>query len=129
MQYEETAPGGSWRCISGFCMLLFSFAMNPTQFILILLVRVYRVSLSPVKTFLFGSAAQCRFEPSCSQYAIDALKMHGAVAGSWLATKRVCRCHPWGGCGKDPVPPKKSRVQSPASRVDADFNAPSEVRI
>ena len=79
--------------------------MNPAQRILILLVRIYRVTLSPAKTFLFGPAAQCRFEPSCSQYAIQALKLHGAVAGGWLAAKRVCRCHPWGKCGEDPVPP------------------------
>jgi putative membrane protein insertion efficiency factor len=80
--------------------------MNPLQHILILLVRVYRVTLSPLKTALFGPAGECRFEPSCSQYALDAVKTHGAVSGGWLATKRICRCHPWGACGKDPVPPR-----------------------
>jgi putative membrane protein insertion efficiency factor len=80
--------------------------MNLVQFILIFLVRVYRVTLSPAKTLLLGPAGECRYEPSCSQYALDAIKMHGAVGGSWLATKRICRCHPWGGCGDDPVPPK-----------------------
>src|ERR1700751_2626667 len=79
--------------------------MNPAQRILFLLLRLYRVPLSPAKTFLFGPAAQCRFEPSCSRYAIQALKTHGALAGGWLAAKRVCRCHPWGKCGEDPVPP------------------------
>ncbi|MGN6555981.1 MAG: membrane protein insertion efficiency factor YidD [Verrucomicrobiota bacterium] len=72
---------------------------------LISLVRLYRWTLSPAKTFLFGPLGNCRFEPSCSQYALEALKAHGAFAGAWLATKRVCRCHPWGGCGHDPVPP------------------------
>jgi len=46
----------------------------------------------------------CRYSPSCSQYAIDALGKYGAVKGSWLAVKRLMRCHPWGGSGYDPVP-------------------------
>lgn len=90
----------------------------------VLLVRLYQVTLSPAKTFLLGPAGQCRFEPSCSQYAVEALKIHGAVAGSWLAAKRVCRCHPWGDCGKDPVPPRKSTVHSPESPVTA-----AEIRV
>ena len=46
----------------------------------------------------------CRYSPSCSQYAIEALRKYGAVKGGWLALKRIGRCHPWGGCGHDPVP-------------------------
>jgi putative membrane protein insertion efficiency factor len=46
----------------------------------------------------------CRYAPSCSQYAIEALAKHGAIKGGWLATKRLLRCHPWGGHGHDPVP-------------------------
>ncbi len=95
------------------------------QYILILLVRMYRVTLSPAKTFLFGATAECRFEPSCSQYALDALKTHGPLAGSWLAAKRVCRCHPWGECGADPVPDKKvpsSKFQVP--KAEGDFRVP-----
>ena len=46
----------------------------------------------------------CRYSPSCSQYAIDALGKYGAIKGSWLALKRLLRCHPWGGSGYDPVP-------------------------
>lgn len=46
----------------------------------------------------------CRYTPTCSQYAIDALMKHGPIKGSWLAIKRICRCHPWGGSGYDPVP-------------------------
>jgi hypothetical protein len=84
---------------------------------LIFFVRVYQVTLSPAKTFLFGPAAECRFEPSCSQYAIEALKTHGAVVGGWLTAKRVCRCHPWGECGEDPVPPKKLQVLGSEFRV------------
>ncbi|HEU5397399.1 MAG TPA: membrane protein insertion efficiency factor YidD [Verrucomicrobiae bacterium] len=84
---------------------------------LILLVRFYQLILSPAKTFLFGPAAECRFEPSCSDYALDALKSHGAVAGGWLAVKRVCRCHPWGGCGHDPVPAAKASVGDSKTEV------------
>jgi putative membrane protein insertion efficiency factor len=91
--------------------------MNPARYILILLVRIYQVTLSPAKTFLFGPAAHCRFEPSCSEYAIEALKAHGAAAGSWLSVKRVCRCHPWSECGEDPVPPGKFKVQSSGFRA------------
>jgi uncharacterized protein len=85
-----------------------AFFLLPSTF-LILVVRLYRITLSPAKAFLFGPSAQCRFEPSCSQYAIEALKTHGAISGGWLTAKRVCRCHPWGECGEDPVPPKVGR--------------------
>jgi len=51
----------------------------------------------------------CRYTPSCSAYAIEAWSRYGALAGSWLALKRILRCHPWGGCGVDPVPPKTQR--------------------
>jgi hypothetical protein len=75
---------------------------------LILAVRLYRWTLSPAQVFVFGAGAGCRFEPSCSAYALDAVRRHGALAGSWLAVQRICRCHPWGGCGHDPVPEARS---------------------
>ncbi|HLP78845.1 MAG TPA: membrane protein insertion efficiency factor YidD [Candidatus Paceibacterota bacterium] len=93
--------------------------MNPVQHILILLVRLYRCTLSPAKMFLFGPSGCCRFEPSCSEYALDAVKAHGAVSGVWLATKRICRCHPYGGCGYDPVPSCKQHIEPlPASGLN-----------
>ena len=52
----------------------------------------------------YGRPSPCRFMPSCSTYALEALEIHGAVKGSWLALRRICRCHPWGGTGWDPVP-------------------------
>lgn len=61
-------------------------------------VYAYRYTLGP----LLGPA--CRYEPGCSEYALDALRTHGALRGSWLALRRVARCHPWGGHGWDPVP-------------------------
>lgn len=64
------------------------------------LVRLYQLTLSP----LLG--ANCRFEPTCSAYAIEALETHGVIRGGWLALRRIGRCHPWGGSGFDPVPPR-----------------------
>ena len=65
---------------------------------LVALVRAYRVSLSP------WLGRSCRFDPSCSAYAIEALQEHGAFRGSMLAARRIARCHPFGGSGYDPVP-------------------------
>ncbi|MDR3132582.1 MAG: membrane protein insertion efficiency factor YidD [Prevotellaceae bacterium] len=67
-------------------------------FPLILAVKLYQWYLSPLKP------PTCRFTPTCSQYAIEALKKHGVLKGAWLALLRILRCHPWGGCGYDPVP-------------------------
>jgi putative membrane protein insertion efficiency factor len=69
------------------------------QRILTNLLRLYRYWLSP----WLGS--RCRFYPSCSQYALEAVETHGAARGAWLAARRVCRCHPWNAGGFDPVPP------------------------
>lgn len=66
--------------------------------ILLLLLTIYRVALSP---FL---GRNCRFFPSCSDYATEALSRHGAARGSWLSIKRITRCHPWHPGGFDPVP-------------------------
>ncbi|MHC1768295.1 MAG: membrane protein insertion efficiency factor YidD [Verrucomicrobiia bacterium] len=68
------------------------------------LIRIYRWVLSPAKAALFGPVGRCRFSPSCSEYALEAVRRHGAWGGGWLAVKRLARCHPWGGCGLDPVP-------------------------
>ena len=84
--------------------------MNPAQHILMLAVRVYRWTISPLLIFLFGPAGGCRFTPSCSEYARDAIRSRGALAGTWLAVKRICRCHPWGDGGHDPAPEKESRI-------------------
>jgi len=90
--------------------------MNPAQIILLGLVRCYRLLISPALAAFFGPASGCRFSPTCSAYAADAVRTHGAVRGSWLTTKRICRCQPWGGCGHDPVPPKEVSVTSILSR-------------
>jgi putative membrane protein insertion efficiency factor len=74
------------------------------QSFLIGLVKAYRILLSP----WIGSA--CRFEPTCSVYALEALQVHGAVSGSYLAGTRIFRCHPWCQGGLDPVPLEKPRL-------------------
>ena len=74
-------------------------ALNIGQKTAIAGVMLYRVTLGR----LLGG--QCRFQPTCSQYAIDAVKLHGAWRGSLLAIRRIGRCHPWGGRGYDPVRP------------------------
>lgn len=72
--------------------------MNPFVFLLSLPIRAYRLLLSP----LVGR--NCRYEPTCSAYALQSLQRHGAVKGSWLAIRRISRCHPWGDSGIDEVP-------------------------
>lgn len=57
------------------------------------------------KTLAHLIGGRCRFTPSCSHYAVQAIEQHGAARGTWLAIRRVARCHPWGACGHDPVPP------------------------
>ncbi|MGN1062955.1 MAG: membrane protein insertion efficiency factor YidD [Alphaproteobacteria bacterium] len=63
------------------------------------LIRFYQVALSGLKT------PCCRFSPTCSEYAAQAFLLHGPVKGAILTAKRLLKCHPWGGCGYDPVPP------------------------
>ncbi len=75
--------------------------------ILILLIRGYQLGISP----LMGRS--CRFHPSCSQYAIEALRTHGALRGMWLTVCRVGRCHPWHSGGHDPVPPRRGAGKLP----------------
>jgi hypothetical protein len=67
----------------------------------LLLVHAYRVTLGP----LLGGA--CRFQPTCSSYALEAVERHGALRGGWLSLRRVARCHPFHAAGYDPVPPGK----------------------
>ena len=77
---------------------------------LLALVGFYRLAISP------WLGRNCRYDPSCSEYALEALRRYGAFRGTWLAARRIARCHPWGGCGHDPVP----------ARITAPNTAPSE---
>ena len=67
------------------------------------LIKFYQKYISPL------APGVCRFRPTCSQYFIEALQIHGIFKGSFLGIKRILRCHPWGGCGFDPVPEKTNK--------------------
>ena len=68
------------------------------NFIFIIPIKLYQILLSP----LLGQS--CRYHPTCSQYAVEAIEKYGPIKGMWLGIKRIARCHPWGGSGHDPVP-------------------------
>jgi len=72
--------------------------MNPLAFAISLPIHAYRLLLSP------WVGKNCRYDPTCSAYALQALQRHGAIKGSWLSLHRIMKCHPWGGSGTDEVP-------------------------
>lgn len=71
------------------------------RFPFIVLIRFYQYVISPI------FPANCRYNPTCSQYSVDAIKEWGVLRGGWMALKRIGSCHPWGGFGDDPVPKKE----------------------
>ena len=72
-----------------------------------LAIRGYQLLVSPALSALTGQPnAGCRFTPTCSRYFLSAVERHGILRGGWLGLKRIARCHPWGGEGDDPVPPR-----------------------
>jgi len=81
--------------------------VTPAALVLTGVVRAYQLTIRPC------IGANCRFEPSCSHYALDALRLHGAVRGSGLAARRVLRCNPWHPGGYDPVPPPTEPLHPP----------------
>jgi|AntRauTorckE5430_2_1112549.scaffolds.fasta_scaffold05256_3 hypothetical protein len=85
------------------------------KWLLILPIRIYRVTLSP----LLGPN-KCRYQPTCSAYAIEAIQEWGVLKGSWLAAKRVGSCHPWGAFGPDPVPKRQPKSEASAGQHSSD---------
>jgi putative membrane protein insertion efficiency factor len=77
------------------------------KYVLIGLLKLYRATISP----LYGEV--CRYYPSCSAYAVEAVSVHGALRGTWLTVRRLGRCHPWASGGLDPVPPHRRAQQPP----------------
>jgi len=73
----------------------------------IVLIKIYQLFISPL------TPATCRYTPTCSSYAKEALETHGLLKGGWLAVKRIFSCHPWGGSGYDPVPGKDKCCSNP----------------
>ncbi len=81
------------------------------------LIWIYRHTLSPLLPAVFGPGCGCRFHPTCSQYAAEAVRTHGPLAGSWLAMRRLLKCHPLHPGGFDPVPPSpRLRRTGPPAR-------------
>ncbi|ABL98222.1 conserved hypothetical protein [Shewanella amazonensis SB2B] len=76
---------------------------SPFQWLATKLIRGYQIFISPIL------GPKCRFQPTCSHYAIEAIQLHGVIKGSWFAAKRILKCHPLHPGGNDPVPPKKDR--------------------
>ncbi len=91
--------------------------MNPVSAAVRTLIRVYQWCISPFMV------PHCRYLPTCSDYAQEALAKHGPIAGGWLALHRLCRCHPWGGSGYDPVPEARPRGEAAAPHADAPLHA------
>lgn len=80
---------------------------SPLAYVLLGFVRAYQLVLSPLL------APRCRFQPTCSSYALEAISLHGGLKGGWLALKRILKCHPWGGFGYDPVPQGTNKAAGP----------------
>ena len=84
------------------------------------LVWLYQRSLSPLLAMFDVIGGGCRYQPTCSQYCIEALKEHGTMRGLWLSVKRLARCAPWGGMGYDPVPKRMQKAEGRRQKSEED---------
>lgn len=90
--------GGRWPKLAATIRRLAEGLSGFTAWLLTLPILFYQAAISP------HLPPSCRYTPTCSQYAVEAIRRHGPLRGLWLAIKRIMRCHPWGGSGYDPVP-------------------------
>lgn len=104
---------------------LFNRLMSLPARALLALVWLYQRTVSPVLPAIFGPNCGCRFAPTCSHYAAEAVRTHGALAGSWLALRRLLRCTPLSAGGFDPVPPSSPRLR----RTGTSKRPPACVRV
>lgn len=89
--------------------------MNVAQWTVTGALRIYKCVVSPLLHTLVGPHGGCRFHPTCSTYAREAIERHGVIRGSWLAARRLGKCQPWGPCGYDPVPAATDLAQPAAT--------------
>ena len=87
-----------WNTLCKATYMLWTFFTTLVSRLMLGLIWIYRHLISPL------TPPACRYTPTCSQYAVEAIKKYGPFKGGWLAFKRILRCHPWGGSGYDPVP-------------------------
>ncbi|WP_243726582.1 membrane protein insertion efficiency factor YidD [Actinocrispum wychmicini] len=93
---------------------------GPVAWVLVQPIRAYQRWISP------ALPPSCRFYPSCSAYAVEALQVHGALKGLWLAVRRLLRCGPWHPGGIDPVPPRRTRGHAPPQTLTPAHHSPAE---
>ncbi len=117
MNHQTPARAVFFNSSSALCHGLVISASSLVITVLVFAIRLYRWMVSPLLVFLFGPTGGCRFTPSCSQYAVDAIRSQGVLAGSGLAARRICRCHPWADGGHDPAPEKEFRIPNSEFRI------------
>lgn len=93
------------------------------KYLLIGLLKAYRLLISP----LYGQV--CRYHPSCSAYALEAVTVHGSIKGSWLAVRRLGSCHPWSPGGYDPVPPKAGSESVAEAESTENVDEPAQIDV
>ena len=93
------------------------YALEWFSYVALGVIWVYRATLSPILLSVAGPA--CRFEPSCSAYAGEAISQHGIVRGGWLVLRRLSRCRPFGGWGFDPIPPMRRVSDTTVTGIEA----------
>jgi len=98
-------------------MRFFRFVVGLPAKALLGFIRIYQLTLSPTLPVFFGPNCGCRFHPTCSRYAAEAVRAHGALFGSWLAVRRLMKCHPFHEGGFDPVPTASPRSRPVCYRV------------